>query len=57
MASPIRLTLASELGDELDEAWWPHTASVARELPDLIDALRRPQREVIDIGVNWSSLQ
>ena len=53
-ASPVRVTLASVLGNDLDGAWWPHTASVARELPDLIDALRGSLGEVVDIGVNWS---
>ncbi len=57
VASPIRLSLASVLGADLDGAWWPHTASVARELPDLIDALREPLGQVIDIAVNWSSLE
>lgn len=56
-ASPVRLTLASQVGEELDGAWWPHTASIARELPELIDALRRPLGEVLDIDVNWSSLE
>ncbi|MGH3676503.1 MAG: DUF5994 family protein [Mycobacterium sp.] len=56
LASPIRLSLASKLGGDLDGAWWPHSASVARELPELIDALRERLGEVIDIGVNWSSL-
>ena len=55
-AEPIRLTLASQLGGDLDGAWWPHTPSEARELPELIDALREPLGEVIDIGVNWSPL-
>jgi hypothetical protein len=57
LASPVRLTLASQLGADLDGAWWPHTASVARELPGLIDALRAPLGEVVDIGINWSSLE
>jgi hypothetical protein len=57
MAGPTRLTLASVLGDDLDGAWWPHTASVARELPDLIDALRDPLGEIIDIGVSWSPIE
>ena len=55
-ASAIRLTLASKLGGDLDGAWWPQTPSEARELPDLIDALREPLGEVIDIAVNWSPL-
>lgn len=53
---PIRLTLASELGDPLDGAWWPHSSSIARELPDLIDLLNQPLGDIVDIGVNWSSL-
>ncbi len=55
-ANPIRLTLACELGGDIDGAWWPYTAAEARELPELIDALREPLGEVIDIGVNWSPL-
>ena len=48
--------LAFELGDDIDGAWWPHTSSVARELPDLIDALRQPLGDIVDISVNWSPL-
>ena len=56
LASPTRVTLASVLGDDdLDGAWWPHTASVARELPELIDALDERLGQIIDIGVNWSA--
>jgi hypothetical protein len=54
--NPLRLTLASHLGDALDGGWWPHTSSIARELPDLIDVLEQPLGHVVDIGVNWSSL-
>jgi len=57
LASPVRLTLAAALGEDLDGAWWPHTASIARELPDLIDALSARLGEIVDISVNWSSLQ
>jgi hypothetical protein len=57
MANSVRLTLASELGGDLDGAWWPYTPSVARELPELIDALRHRLGQIIDISVNWSSLQ
>jgi hypothetical protein len=56
LASPVRLSLAIELGAPLDGAWWPHTASVARELPELIDALSTRLGEIIAISVNWSSL-
>ena len=56
LASPVRVTLAFELGGDLDGAWWPHTASLASELPELTDALFTRLGRVIDISVNWSSL-
>ena len=54
MARPVRLVLARELGSEIDGAWWPHTASVASELPELIGVLHAPLGEIIDICINWS---
>ena len=57
LASPVRLTLSSKVGDDLDGAWWPHTASVAQELPELTGALFSRLGQVIDISVNWSSLE
>jgi Family of unknown function (DUF5994) len=57
LASPVRLTLAIELGEGVDGAWWPHTASVARELPELIGALSARLGEIFDISVNWSPLE
>ena len=57
LSSPVRFTLATELGDGLDGAWWPHSASIARELPELIEALREPLGQVVDIGLNWSPLE
>ena len=57
LASPVRLTLGVKLGEYLDGAWWPHTASVARELPELIDALSVRLGEIVDISVNWSPLE
>lgn len=56
LASPVRLTLAVDLGGDLDGAWWPHTASVAHELPELTDALFRRLGQITDLCVNWSSL-
>jgi Family of unknown function (DUF5994) len=55
--NPIRLTLASDLGNYLDGAWWPYTASIARELPDLIEAVSTRLGDIVDLDVNWSSLQ
>jgi hypothetical protein len=57
LASPVRVALAIELGSSLDGAWWPHTAAIARELPELVDALSTRLGEIIAIVVNWSSLE
>lgn len=54
-ASPVRLTLAGSLGSDIDGAWWPHTGSVAKELPELIGSLHTALGEVVDININWSS--
>lgn len=54
MARPVRLVLARHLGAEIDGAWWPHTASVAAELPELIGVLHAPLGEIVDICINWS---
>lgn len=56
LAEPTRLTLVSELGGGLDGGWWPYTSSVAQELPGLIEALEQPLGHIVDIGVNWSTL-
>ena len=56
-ASPVRLTLASRLGNEIDGAWWPRTGLISRELPELVSVLEVRLGEVDDINVNWSSLQ
>lgn len=57
LASPVRLTLATELGAALDGAWWPHSASIAGELPELIEVLSPRLGQVVAISVNWTSLQ
>jgi hypothetical protein len=54
VARPVRLVLARQLGSDIDGAWWPHTASVAAELPELIGVLHASLGEIIDIGINWS---
>lgn len=55
MARPVRVALARRLGSDIDGAWWPHTASVAGELPEFIEVLQRPLGEVVDICINWSA--
>ncbi|CRZ16748.1 DUF5994 family protein [Mycolicibacterium neworleansense] len=57
LASPVRLTLARQLGADIDGAWWPHTASVANELPELVGVLHSSLGEVVDIRVNWSAAE
>jgi hypothetical protein len=42
------------LGADIDGAWWPYTASVAGELPQLIEALHPQLGEIVDICINWS---
>jgi hypothetical protein len=54
-ARPVRIALARVLGGDIDGAWWPHSGSVAGELPELIEALHRPLGEIIDIKINWSA--
>jgi len=50
----VRITLARVLGGDIDGAWWPHSASAAGELPQLIDVLRRPLGDIATIKINWS---
>ena len=54
-ASPVRLTLASALGGEIDGAWWPRTGAMVRELPDLVLALHPALGEIVDISINWAA--
>lgn len=56
-SSPVRLALARELGGGIDGAWWPHSALIAAELPDLVGALHRTLGEIVDIRINWSATQ
>jgi hypothetical protein len=55
--NPLRLTLASRLGNKIDGAWWPRTGLISRELTELVSVLDVRLGQVIDINVNWSALQ
>ncbi|OBI89534.1 DUF5994 family protein [Mycobacterium asiaticum] len=57
LASPVRVALTRDLAGPLDGAWWPHTASIADELPELIGALSPRLGEIRAISINWSSLE
>ena len=55
IASPVRVSMAAALGNDIDGAWWMRSASMARELPDLVQALQPALGAVVDIDVNWSA--
>ncbi len=54
-SKPVRVTLAKELGGEIDGAWWPHSSQIAAELPELVGALHKPLGEIVDIRINWTA--
>jgi len=56
-ARPVRLTVARQLGRDIDGAWWPRADRITNELPNLIAILTPMLGEVTDINVNWSPLQ
>ena len=57
LARPVRLALAGQLGADIDGAWWPHTGSLAGELPELIGVLNAQLGEIVDICINWTATE
>jgi hypothetical protein len=57
LARPVRLALTEPLGADIDGAWWPHTASMASELPELVGVLQPALGAVVDILINWSATE
>ncbi|WP_249026281.1 DUF5994 family protein [Mycobacterium parmense] len=53
----LRLSVARELGREIDGAWWPRTDRMTNELPGLIAVLTPLLGEIGSINVNWPPLQ
>lgn len=53
-ASPVRLSVTGVPCGPVAGAWWPRTAAMARELPELVEALHPTLGEVIGIDLNWS---
>lgn len=53
--SPVRVALSSDRGGDIDGAWWPRSISIARELPELIQALHPSLGDIVDIDINWSA--
>jgi Family of unknown function (DUF5994) len=56
-ATPIRLSVARELGRDIDGAWWPRADRITNELPNLVAVLTPLLGQISSIDVNWSSLQ
>jgi hypothetical protein len=56
-ANPIRLSVAYELGHDIDGAWWPRVDRISNELPGLIAVLTPLLGDIGSINVNWSPLQ
>ena len=56
-ANPIRLSVAAELGREIDGAWWPRADRITNELPNLLDTLTPLLGAIDAINVNWPPLQ
>ncbi|WP_406814076.1 DUF5994 family protein [Mycobacterium sp. M23085] len=56
-ATPIRLSVARELGRDIDGAWWPRADRITNEMPELVAVLTPLLGDVASINVNWSSLQ
>jgi Family of unknown function (DUF5994) len=55
--SPLRLSVAHELGQEIDGAWWPRADRITNELPHLVSVLTPMLGDITAINVNWSPLQ
>jgi uncharacterized protein DUF5994 len=55
--NPMRLSLACELGCDIDGAWWPRTERIHYELPQLVAILKPMLGEISSINVSWSPLQ
>jgi hypothetical protein len=56
-STPIRLSVARELGRDIDGAWWPRADRITNELPELVAVLTPLLGNVTSINANWSSLQ
>jgi len=49
--------VASELGRDIDGAWWPRADRITSELPNLVEILTPLLGEIASINVNWPPLQ
>lgn len=56
-ANPVRLSVARELGRDIDGAWWPRVDRITNELPQLVAVLTPMLGDITAINVNWPPLQ
>ena len=56
-ANPVRVSVARELGHDIDGAWWPRADRITNELPSLIGVLTPLLGDITSINVNWPPLQ
>jgi hypothetical protein len=56
-ANPIRVSVAHELGQSVDGAWWPRADRITNELPQLVAVLTPLLGDITGINVNWPHLQ
>jgi Family of unknown function (DUF5994) len=55
--NPVRLSVAHQLGRNIDGAWWPRADRITTELPDLVATLTPMLGDISSINVNWPPLQ
>jgi hypothetical protein len=55
-AKPLRISLAYDLGHQIDGAWWPYTAALADELAGLVSVLDSRLGKVTHVDLNWSPM-
>jgi hypothetical protein len=56
-ANPIRVSVARELGHEIDGAWWPRADRITNEFPSLVAVLTPLLGNIASINVNWPPQQ
>jgi hypothetical protein len=56
-ANHIRVSVARQLGRDIDGAWWPRADRITNELPDLVAVLTPLVGDIVSINVNWPPLQ
>lgn len=52
-AVPVRVSVARQLGGDIDGAWWPRADRITNELPGLVAALTPLLGDICSVNVNW----